>query len=111
LCNPAGRLTNNGVARLGVEVVAKRLEHRPYQTLRDLEFALARTPRAAGVSTRACYEARDADPEFAEKWSDAINKSMDTLEHAVFFAGAQKGQRPCDVRPESVSSQALRGNE
>jgi hypothetical protein len=36
------------------------------------------------VSTRACYKARDADPEFAERWSDAINKSVDTLEDAVY---------------------------
>jgi hypothetical protein len=52
--------------------------------------SLARSPsvtvaaRSAGVSTRACYKARDADPEFAEAWNDAINKSVDTLEHEVF---------------------------
>src|SRR5437899_1991947 len=52
--------------------------------------SLAKTPsvtiaaRSAGVSTRACYKARDADPEFAEKWSDAINKSVDALEDAVY---------------------------
>jgi hypothetical protein len=52
--------------------------------------SLARTPsvtiaaRSAGVSTRACYKARDTDPEFAEKWTDAVNKSVDTLEHEVY---------------------------
>jgi hypothetical protein len=40
--------------------------------------------RAAGVSTRAAYKARDASPEFAERWSDAVNKSVDTLEHEVY---------------------------
>jgi hypothetical protein len=52
--------------------------------------SLAKTPsvtiaaRCAGVSTRACYKARDADPAFAEAWSDAINKSVDVLEDAVY---------------------------
>ena len=52
--------------------------------------SLAKTPsvtiaaRAANVSTRACYKAKDADPEFAEAWSDAINKSVDALEDAVY---------------------------
>jgi hypothetical protein len=52
--------------------------------------SLARTPsvtiaaRAAGVSTRACYKARDADPAFAEAWADAVNKSVDVLEDAVY---------------------------
>ena len=52
--------------------------------------SLAKTPsvtiaaRAAGVSTRACYKERDADPKFAEAWSDAVNKSVDALEHEVY---------------------------
>jgi hypothetical protein len=52
--------------------------------------SLAKTPsvtiaaRSAGVSTRACYKARDADPAFAEAWSDAVNKSVDALEHEVY---------------------------
>jgi hypothetical protein len=52
--------------------------------------SLAKTPsvtiaaRAAGVSTRACYKARDADPNFRELWTDAVNKSVDALEHSVY---------------------------
>src|SRR5713101_5020065 len=52
--------------------------------------SLAKSPsvtiaaRSAGISTRACYKAKAADPNFAEAWSDCINKSVDSLEHEVF---------------------------
>jgi hypothetical protein len=52
--------------------------------------ALAKTPsvsiaaKAAGVARRTVYNARDADPEFAAKWDDALNQSVDVLEHEVY---------------------------
>src|SRR6266403_283850 len=39
-CSVARRVTDKVVAKLGVEVVAKGLEHRLYQTPRDVEFPL-----------------------------------------------------------------------
>jgi hypothetical protein len=36
------------------------------------------------VARRTVYNARDADPEFAEQWDDALNQSLDVLEHEVY---------------------------
>jgi hypothetical protein len=30
------------------------------------------------------YDHRERDPEFAAKWDDALNQSLDTLEHEVY---------------------------
>jgi hypothetical protein len=52
--------------------------------------ALAKTPsvtfaaKAAGVSRRTVYDHREQDPEFAAKWDDALNQSLDALEHEVY---------------------------
>jgi hypothetical protein len=87
-------LRNNGAQTTKQLVVRKVRSTRRRARVKQWHTAflrsLARTPsvtiaaRAAGVSTRACYKARDADPEFAEAWSDAINKSVDALEHEVY---------------------------
>jgi hypothetical protein len=36
------------------------------------------------VARRTVYNARDTDPEFAEAWDDALNQSVDVLEHEVY---------------------------
>jgi hypothetical protein len=52
--------------------------------------ALARTPsvtvaaQAAGVDRRTVYRHRDADPAFKEAWNDALDQTLDALEHAVY---------------------------
>ena len=52
--------------------------------------ALAKTPsvtfaaKAAGVSRRTVYDHRERDEEFAAKWDDALNQSLDALEHEVY---------------------------
>jgi hypothetical protein len=52
--------------------------------------ALAKTPsvtfsaRAAGVARRTVYAHREQNPEFREKWDDALNQSLDILEHKVY---------------------------
>ena len=40
--------------------------------------------KAAGVSRRTAYDHRELDPAFAEKWDDALNQSLDVLEHEVY---------------------------
>lgn len=40
--------------------------------------------RAAGVARQSAYEAREADPEFAAAWEDAIEESVDDLEAEAF---------------------------
>src|SRR6266496_195179 len=47
--------------------------------------SVALAARAARVSRRTVYNARDADPEFAEKWDNALNTALDSLEHSVFL--------------------------
>src|SRR5262249_47879561 len=52
--------------------------------------ALAKTPsvtmaaKAAGVSRRTAYDHRERDSEFAAQWDDALNQSLDVLEHEVY---------------------------
>ena len=52
--------------------------------------ALAKTPsvtiacKAAGISRRTAYDRRERDPAFAEAWADALNQSVDVLEHEVY---------------------------
>src|SRR6266542_469517 len=51
---------------------------------------LARTPsvtfaaKAAGVPRRTAYAHREQDSEFATAWDDALNQSLDVLEHSVY---------------------------
>jgi len=51
---------------------------------------LARTPSvtmaatAAGIQRRTAYDHREKDPEFAQAWDDALNESLDVLEHEIY---------------------------
>src|SRR5437879_1558687 len=51
---------------------------------------LAKTPsvtfaaKAACVPRRTAYAHREQDPEFAEAWNDALDQSLDVLEHEVY---------------------------
>ena len=56
------------------------LEQRP-----DVSQAAA----AAGVSRSAAYRARQSDEDFAIKWHDAMNASLDKLEAALFTRGTE----------------------
>lgn len=40
---------------------------------------VAEACRAAGVTRQAAYQARQADPEFASRWKDALDESTDDL--------------------------------
>jgi hypothetical protein len=40
--------------------------------------------RAAGIARQTAYSYRDRDPDFAAKWDDALNQSLDVLEHEVY---------------------------
>src|SRR5262245_15154974 len=51
---------------------------------------LAKTPsvtmaaKAAGIPRRTAYDHRERDPEFAQAWDDALNQSLDVLEHQIY---------------------------
>jgi hypothetical protein len=45
---------------------------------------VSRAARAAGISRRRVYQVREADPEFAAEWDDAIAGSLDELEEIAF---------------------------
>jgi hypothetical protein len=40
--------------------------------------------KAAGVNRRTAYDHRELDRAFAAKWDDALNQSLDALEHEVY---------------------------
>jgi hypothetical protein len=52
--------------------------------------ALARSPsvtmacKAAGIPRRTAYAHKEKDADFAAAWDDALNQSLDALEHEVY---------------------------
>ena len=52
--------------------------------------ALARSPsvtiacKAAGIPRRTAYAHKEKDEVFAARWDDALNQSLDVLEHQVY---------------------------
>lgn len=40
--------------------------------------------RAAGISRRTAYDHRERDSDFAATWDDALNQSLDVLEHEIY---------------------------
>jgi hypothetical protein len=45
---------------------------------------ISRAADAAGLSRQAAYKARDADPEFAADWDDALGTALDKLEGVAY---------------------------
>lgn len=51
---------------------------------------LAKTPsvtfacKSAGIPRRTAYDWREKDAEFAARWDDALNQSLDVLEHEIY---------------------------
>jgi hypothetical protein len=56
-------------------VFLKTLEKTPSVTM---------AAKAAGIQRRTAYDHREKDPEFAQAWDDALNQSLDVLEHEVY---------------------------
>src|SRR5437879_1751141 len=46
-------------------------------------FSITHAARLAGSDRRRMYEARAADPQFAEEWADAWEQGSDRLEDAL----------------------------
>jgi hypothetical protein len=77
-------------------------------------------PKAAGVSRRTVYDHRERDEDFAEKWDDALNQSLDVLEHEVYQRAIKgdaqlamfilKAHRPAFYRETSRVDHALLGS-
>ncbi len=54
---------------------------------------VARACRDAGIPRRTAYDWRDADPDFAREWDDALDNGIDLLEaelHRRAFEGVEK---------------------
>ena len=54
---------------------------------------VARACRKAGIPRRTAYDWRDADPDFARRWNDALDDGIDLLEaelHRRAFEGVEK---------------------
>jgi transposase len=43
-------------------------------------YSVNRAAKAAGIGRRTAYEWRDADPEFKQRWLEAVEAGTDTLE-------------------------------
>lgn len=62
--------------------------------------ALAKVPnitaaaRAAGISRRGAYDRREADPEFAAAWDDALEQSTDALVGAAYRRAFEGTEEP-----------------
>src|SRR5207249_3229027 len=87
-------------ARVGGEIDAhKRYARRHRQWRGKFLRSLARSPsvalaaRHSGVAKRTCYDAREADPEFASAWDKALNLSIGKLEHEGFKRALKNDSR------------------
>jgi hypothetical protein len=40
--------------------------------------------KAAGIARRTAYDHKERDEEFSRAWDDALNQSLDALEHEVY---------------------------
>ncbi len=45
---------------------------------------ITQAAKDAGVARRTVYDRREANPDFAEKWDDAIEEAIDAIEIAVY---------------------------
>ena len=45
---------------------------------------ITQAAKDAGIARRTAYGRRDASPDFAEKWDDAIEEAIDAIEIAVY---------------------------
>ncbi len=50
--------------------------------------------RAAGISRRRAYQVREAEPEFAQAWDDAIEEGVDMLEAELHRRGYEGVDKP-----------------
>jgi hypothetical protein len=57
--------------------------HEAFLTVLRKTSDVRKAARDAGVSKQAAYQARDKDPEFAEKWQDALDEGLDNLENVA----------------------------
>jgi hypothetical protein len=64
---------------------------------------LAQTPsvtaacKVANVSRRTAYDHKELDPEFGAAWEDALNQSLDFLEHRLFVRGCKDDTRAAEI--------------
>ena len=45
---------------------------------------ITQAAKEAGIARRTAYGRRDASPDFAEKWDEAIEEAIDAIEIAVY---------------------------
>lgn len=55
---------------------------------------VARAARAAGVDYRYAYRTREADPEFAAAWDDAVEQGVDRAEQEAFRRAVEGYEEP-----------------
>jgi hypothetical protein len=60
--------------------------------------------KAAGVGRRTAYDLRESDPDFAARWDEAAEESIEVLEHEVFRRGVTGVLRPVFYRGKRVGS-------
>jgi hypothetical protein len=79
--------------------LAKRAEHTRGRRIKRWETkflsALSKVPsvkhacRSAGIARRTAYDRRERDVEFARRWKEAIDASVDELESVAFKKAAE----------------------
>lgn len=55
---------------------------------------VSHSARAAGVGVSTVYNERQLDPDFGDRWEEAIEASIGVLEHAAFVRGVQGVDEP-----------------
>jgi hypothetical protein len=63
---------------------------------------VSRAAELAGVPRRTAYDQRERDPEFAQKWDEALQVSYDAIEHAVRNRAVEGWEEPVFYQGEIV---------
>jgi hypothetical protein len=70
---------------------------------------VARAARLAGIARRSAYDAREADPEFALAWDDALNTATDALVGEAWRRAKDGVQEPVIYKGELMGEWMLDG--
>ena len=84
--------------------------------------ALRRVPnvsaaaRAAGLARTSAYEWREADPDFAAAWDEAVEESVDNLEQKAWERAEDQSDKLMEIllkghRPEKYVERRLLGSD
>lgn len=89
--------------------MANRMKFTPAKRKRFLEVLRAtanvsEAARRCGLTRRAAYNHRDADPTFRAEWDEAVEEAIDKLEREAWRRGVEGVDRPVTYQGEITAT-------